>query len=113
MKDKGKKIRISESQLKYIIREMTISGDEELGSSNGDVKTAARKTIEGAKKQVGGLTNDAPLTVGFSDDALRKAGVTSEGYYTNKKQIKETRARKLMENSIGYTKKDLLKRMMK
>ena len=98
-------IHITESQLNAIVKkinEVTISGDENLATSP-TVDDAARKTLTGAKKEMG-LSSNSPVTVGFSDDALNKKGITEKKSIT-KREIKEARLNKLVRESIGVIKK--------
>lgn len=105
---KMKKIHITESQLsdlKKRLNELNLNGDENLNASNGNVTDAAKKTIQNAKDD-GVNVDNAGVSVGFSQGALKQNGV-SEGKLFTKKQIKEAKLQKLRESSTKYTKKDL------
>lgn len=106
-----RKIHITESQLEEIAKQIVskvdeaiISGDDNLANAP-TVDAAARETITGAKKDLG-ISDSSPITVGFSDDALRKKGI-SECY--TKRQIKEARLNKLVKESFKVIKKKNLK----
>ena len=103
-----KKIHLTESQMRRIISEMTLSGDEDLIRTK-DPKTAAKDTLMNAKTS--GVNVDSTGTsVSFSNDALKKSGVCEEEYtkYT-KKQVNEARINKMMkEGCIATTKKAIL-----
>ena len=105
---KMKKIHITESQLaelKTKLNELNLNGDENLNTSNGNVTDATKKTIQNAKDD-GVNVDNAGVTVGFSQGALKQNGV-SEGKLFTKKQIKEAKLQKLRESSTKYVKKDL------
>lgn len=106
--NKMKKIHITESQLaelKTKLNELNLNGDENLNTSNGNVTDATKKTIQNAKDD-GVNVDNAGVTVGFSQGALKQNGV-SEGKLFTKKQIKEAKLQKLRESSTKYVKKDL------
>lgn len=106
-----KKIHLTESQMRRIISEMTLSGDEDLIRTK-DPKTAAKNTLMNAKTS--GVNVDSTGTsVSFSNDALKKSGVCEEEEpeYTKytKKQVNEARINKMMkEGCIATTKKAIL-----
>lgn len=103
-----KKIHITEAQLEELktkLNELSLNGDENLNTSNGNVTDATKKTIQSAKDD-GVNVDNAGVTVGFSQNALKQNGV-AEGKLFTKKQIKEAKLQKLRESSTRYTKKDL------
>lgn len=96
---KGKKIYVTESQLKrFLMKEMTLSGDDALATTH-DPKAAAQKTIDGA--QTAGVDTNSGVQVSFSADALRKnAGISEATKPLTKKQLQEARLKYLKENSV-------------
>jgi hypothetical protein len=104
-----KKIHITEAQLNYIkkrLTEATLNGDESLVRT-GDPKLAARETMANGKKDGIKTGGDSTTSVSFSDDALRKVGITTEGKTITKRQIKEAKIKKLQEDCTVYLKKNL------
>lgn len=101
-----KKIHITEAQLEELkkkLNEINLNGDENLNATNGNVTDAAKQTIQNAKDD--GLNVDNSATqVSFGHDALKQNSVCES--YT-KKQIKEAKLKKLRENCVKFTKKDL------
>lgn len=105
-----KKIHITEAQLKALkkkLNELNLSGDENLNSSNGNVTDATKTTLQNAKDD-GVNVDNAGVTVGFSQNALKQNGVF-EGKAITKRQIKEAKLKKLRESCVKYSKKDLEK----
>lgn len=72
----NRRVFITESQLKRIIKEVSLNGDEELSSNNGNMEAATKKVLNGAKKS-GLNVSDGATSVSFSGDALRKNNVAS------------------------------------
>lgn len=107
-----KKIHITESQMRRIVSEMTLSGDQELLRTK-DPKLAAQNTIKTAK-ETGANINDTGTEVAFSTDALKKGCGVNEGKNSNyikytKKQVNEARSNRIMkEGCISTTKKAIL-----
>jgi hypothetical protein len=106
-----KKIHITEAQLNALkkkLNELNLSGDENLNAANGNVTDATKTTLQNAKDD-GVNVDNAGVTVGFSQSALKQNGV-SEGKLFTKKQIKEAKLAKLRNECKKYTKKDLIKK---
>ena len=98
---KMRKIKISEEQLKAIVKEgVKISAD-----ANGNPGQAATKGAEAANKagldtvEVTGVNNSSTQTSTFAESKL-----------ISKKELKENRLKKLKENSIVVSVGDLFKK---
>lgn len=118
----GRKIHITESQLKEIFKrlnenqdtqevemldEVSLNGDEQLATTK-DAKKAAQNTIDNAQSQ--GVDTNQGVTVSFSADSLRKnAGIQEHVKKITKKEIKEARLQKLVKESIKLVRKKDLK----
>ena len=105
-----RKIHITEEQLdglKRALNEINLSGDEALNANNGNATAAARQTIQNAKKDGVAVDNSA-TSVSFSQDAMKRNGI-SEGTAYTKKQIKDAKVKALRENSVAFKKSDLSK----
>lgn len=113
-----KKIHLTESQVKRLMNEITLSGDESLNATK-NIQTATKQTLQTAKNS-GVNTDTAGASVAFSADALKKNGLSEkdeenekkpvmEGKVYTKKQMDDARVKKLMNESYRVTtKKDIL-----
>lgn len=109
-----KKVRFTESQLRDVLTEVSLSADNALDTT-GNIQTAVRDTIDSARNS-GMNTDNAGVNVAFSADNLRKNGLAEEKEeeackcecYT-KKQLKEAKLNKMVaEAKAVFTKKQLM-----
>ena len=104
-----KKIHLTESQMKKIISELTLDGDEALNTTK-NIQTATRDTIMNAKNSGVNIDNTG-TQVSFSADTLKKNGMCEEEEhepeYTKytKKQVNEARINKMMKEGCTVTTK--------